>query len=182
MTGRLSSRDVLREIMKARNHFETLQLPLSHLGCKDVRASYIDLCKRVHPDQCNDTEAELAFKKVSTAYQVLRCPQRRSQYLQVERDRERRDPHKSLELLEAIAKPWLLFTAVGLFFCAEFVRLNFGLEFFPIQEEEVLLPSSTTKSPPVSPAFSTNPGELLIGHSSQELADKLEQVRRRKKK
>ena len=165
----------VRRILGAATHFETLGLPLKHLPCQEVRQSYMNLAKQVHPDQCRDPDASLAFLKVAAAYEALRCPQRRTLHLDFLRHQQQRDPRVALAAVDALAQPWLLGAFVGLFFSLELLRIAIADDDVPLEKEEpvVVVPSRT----PVAPAFSSTPGKPLVGPSRDDLHLQLQQAR-----
>mmetsp|Transcript_137 Transcript_137/g.389 ORF Transcript_137/g.389 Transcript_137/m.389 type:complete len:189 (-) Transcript_137:2111-2677(-) len=175
-----ATRQTVRRILAARTHFETLDLPVRHVKCAEVKASFLALVKQVHPDHCGDRDAPTAFAKVSEAYEALKCPARRGAHLDVTRDRMQRDPHVSLAALDALAQPWVILVWLGLFFGAEALRMVFAAdeEGAPMAAPET---RPRTPPPPVAPAFSVNPGAVLVGPTHAELEAKLHDRLRRKK-
>mmetsp|Transcript_10563 Transcript_10563/g.34890 ORF Transcript_10563/g.34890 Transcript_10563/m.34890 type:complete len:180 (-) Transcript_10563:83-622(-) len=167
-----------RRILGSRSHFETLNLPMRHLACSDVRSSFLSLAKEVHPDHCKEAEAEAAFKKLAAAYEALRCPRRRTAHLEFVKHQAQRDPSRTLAAMDEAAKPWILGAAVGLFFGAELVRIAFAEEKEePLEEVVAAMPPMPPRGPPLSPAFSSAPGEPLVGPSREEVAMKLANLR-----
>jgi DnaJ domain len=88
---------VLRTVMEASTHYETLGMKVEHFleeedryrvavkrssptGSVQLRVHYRRLCMQLHPDRCGDPSAEEAFKKVAHAYQVLNDRQQRIAY------------------------------------------------------------------------------------------------------
>jgi len=47
---------------------------------KDIKKAYRDLAKKYHPDVCKNKECEEKFKKINTAYEILKEPQKRKEY------------------------------------------------------------------------------------------------------
>src|SRR5262249_32788586 len=66
--------------MAKRCYYETLGIARG-AGEQELKSAYRRLAKEFHPD-CNpgDTRAELRFKEVSEAYEVLKDPQKRAAY------------------------------------------------------------------------------------------------------
>lgn len=171
---------MLRRILASRSHFETLELPTRHLACSEVRASFLSLAKQVHPDQCKEKDAEAAFRKVSEAYEALRCPQRRTAHLEFVRHQTQRDPQTALAAMDALAKPWLLGVFVGLFFAAELIRIAFAEDKSHIQVVPVV--AQRPNLPPVAPGFSSSPGEALVGPSQGDVVRKLDESLRARRR
>jgi len=78
-----------------------------------VKKAYRQLARKYHPDRNkDDTEAEVKFKEVSEAYEILRDPDRRSTY---DRDAKRVVNHSFAEASTS-RSPSALFEAVDQFF------------------------------------------------------------------
>ena len=144
--------------------------------------SFLALVKQVHPDQNrSDPSAEKAFKKVSEAYEVLRCPTRRSAHLEGALRAKRREPPEALDAIDRLAQPWLLGLCVSLFFCAEILRILYGRNYDHHEPLPVVVSvPEHPRPPPLSPAFSANPGKPLVGPTLHEIGQKLQESRRRR--
>ena len=52
-----------------------------HATPQEIRAAYLRLASEMHPDlNSQDAAAELRFKKIQTAYEILADPQSRAEY------------------------------------------------------------------------------------------------------
>ena len=66
--------------MAKRCYYETLGL-VREAGEPEIKSAYRRLAKECHPDRNpDDTRAEVRFKEVSEAYEVLKDPQKRAAY------------------------------------------------------------------------------------------------------
>lgn len=51
-----------------------------NVGTDGIRNAYRKLARKYHPDVSKDPDAEEKFKEVQKAYEILKCPDRRSAY------------------------------------------------------------------------------------------------------
>lgn len=179
MRPHLSPSRITRQILRAKSHFEVLQLPVEQTTCATVRAAYLSLVKDVHPDQCPHPDAARAFNKLSESYEALRAPGRRTTHLEFERRRLREESSGIVRTLEALSSTRILAAAVGLFLTAELVRINLpdcaqDKEADRTQSESTPIEARRKSLMwPVAPVFSASPGAPLVGHTHQELHDLL---------
>lgn len=47
---------------------------------QEIKSAFRGLAKKYHPDTCGDADAEIRFKEINTAYEVLKDPQKRAAY------------------------------------------------------------------------------------------------------
>lgn len=179
MRPHLSPSRITRQILRAKSHFEVLQLPVEQTTCATVRTAYLALVKTVHPDQCPHPDAARAFNKLSESYEALRAPGRRTAHLEHERRRLREESSGFVKALETMSSTRILAAAVGLFLTAELIRINLldcTQDSDVDQTQSESSPIEARRTPltwPVAPVFSASPGAPLVGHTHQELHDLL---------
>lgn len=81
----------ITEILNTTDHYETLGVSKT-ATIEEITNSYKRLAKQYHPDRCNLDHAEDAFKKIGTAYEVLKNSERRRLYDLSFTDRRYIDP------------------------------------------------------------------------------------------
>lgn len=162
----------VERILTARSHFEVLQLPMEHTTCRRVRTSFLTLSKQVHPDHCAHPAAGEAFKRLSESYQALRSPRARTARLEFEK--RRRPDSPLLVALDYVTRPAILAAAVAAFVAAELLRLAVDDD-----EEAPTPPPPVATLAPAAPVFSVDAGLPLVGTSSRELRERLQDRRQR---
>lgn len=68
------------QMASQRDYYEVLELT-REAGDEEIKAAYIKLARKHHPDfNPGDEEAEVKFKEVTAAYEVLHDPEKRARY------------------------------------------------------------------------------------------------------
>jgi curved DNA-binding protein CbpA len=103
--------EVLQRIIASKNHYEVLGLERD-ASSVEIRKSYLNLSRRVHPDKCENRElATEAQKKVNEAYQILSDPSSKRTFdeslgaIPKPRATEAPEPSKAEKTAEAAAAP-----------------------------------------------------------------------------
>ena len=63
--------EIIGRILKARNHFEVMDIPVCPCAPAIVKKLYRKLALKVHPDKCSHADGERAFKRLSEAHEAL---------------------------------------------------------------------------------------------------------------
>lgn len=69
----------LYKVMSKRDYYEVLEASRSATP-EELKKAYFKLAKKFHPDTNKSPEAEVKFKEISEAYEVLKDEQKRAAY------------------------------------------------------------------------------------------------------
>lgn len=71
--------DVVQKVLRCRNHYEVLRIS-HHATYSEVKRAYKRLALRLHPDKNRAPGAEIAFRRINEAADILTDNQRRIEY------------------------------------------------------------------------------------------------------
>ena len=89
-----------RSILRAKCHFEVLDLPQKQATCEAVKQAYRAAAQEVHPDHLDHADAAKAFARLKTSYEALQTNGGRTRHLMLLRRNPPARPSVLLKVLD----------------------------------------------------------------------------------
>ncbi|KAH8057330.1 hypothetical protein JL722_6985 [Aureococcus anophagefferens] len=112
-----------RSILRAKCHFEVLDLPQKQATCEAVKQAYRAAAQEVHPDHLDHADAAKAFARLRTSYEALQTNGGRTRHLMLLRRNPPARPSVLLKVLDEAGSTKGLAAAAAVFIAAELLRL-----------------------------------------------------------
>ena len=112
-----------RSILRAKCHFEVLDLPQKQATCEAVKQAYRAAAQEVHPDHLDHADAAKAFARLKTSYEALQTNGGRTRHLMLLRRNPPARPSVLLKVLDEAGSTKGLAAAAAVFIAAELLRL-----------------------------------------------------------
>ncbi|KAH8044612.1 hypothetical protein JL720_17022 [Aureococcus anophagefferens] len=159
-----------RSILRAKCHFEVLDLPQKQATCEAVKQAYRAAAQEVHPDHLDHADAAKAFARLRTSYEALQTNGGRTRHLMLLRRNPPARPSVLLKVLDEAGSTKGLAAAAAVFIAAELLRLAIADdEPAPAAPVRTFTPERRATATPRAPAFASNAGELYGGATSAEV-------------